>query len=50
VDTSDTPLPLTEPDDMVIVSPPCHAYELVKVPDDHPARLYCLVCGTPFAV
>lgn len=50
VNTSDTPMPLTEPDDMVIVTSPCHVYEPVKVPDDHPARLHCLVCGAPFAV
>ncbi len=27
--------PLAEPDDMTIVTSPCHGYEPVKVPDDH---------------
>jgi endogenous inhibitor of DNA gyrase (YacG/DUF329 family) len=41
--------PLAEPDDMVIVEPPCHPNEPVKVPDTATERVYCLVCGTPFA-
>lgn len=50
LDEADTPMPLTEPDDMVIVTSPCHAYEPVKVPDDRPDVLHCLVCGAQFAV
>ena len=46
----DVPSALTEPDDMSIVVSPCHAYEPVKVPDDASESLYCLVCGSPFAV
>jgi endogenous inhibitor of DNA gyrase (YacG/DUF329 family) len=42
--------PLTESDDMVIVASPCHSYEPVKVPEDHTGPLYCLVCGSAFAV
>lgn len=42
--------PLVEPDDMMIVSSPCHGYEPVKVPADHAGPLYCLVCGAAFAV
>lgn len=42
--------PLTESDDMVIVASPCHSFEPVKVPEDHTGPLYCLVCGSPFAV
>ena len=42
--------PLVEPDDMVIVASPCHAYEPVKVPADHRGQLHCLVCGSAFAV
>lgn len=36
-----TPEPLTEPEDMVIVEPPCHPNEPVKVPDmdDGPCAL-----------
>lgn len=41
--------PLHEPDDMVIVEPPCHPEEPVKVPDDAQAPFHCLDCGTPFA-
>lgn len=46
----DESVPLTEPDDMVIVASPCHGYEPVKVPEDHTGPLYCLVCGSAFAV
>lgn len=46
---SPTPEPLHEPDDMVIVEPPCHPNEPVKVPDDATGRVFCLVCGSPFA-
>lgn len=45
-----TPDPLIEPDDMVIAEPPCHPNEPVKVPDEATSRVYCLICGTPFAV
>lgn len=45
---NDTPAPLSEPDDMVIVEPPCHPQEPLKVPNDATERVHCLVCGTPF--
>lgn len=50
-DLGDVPVPdpLYEPDDMVIVEPPCHPAEPLKVPDDAPNHYYCLVCGSPFA-
>ncbi|MFB7338606.1 hypothetical protein ACFCZ6_00935 [Streptomyces hydrogenans] len=44
------PSPLTEPDDMVIVTSPCHSYEPVKVPEDTSGPYHCLVCGQAFAV
>ncbi len=44
-----TPDPLNEPDDMVIVEPPCHPNEPLKVPDATAQRLHCIVCGEPFA-
>lgn len=44
------PMPLTEPDDMLIITSPCHAYEPVKVPEDTLGPFHCLVCGAPFAV
>jgi len=46
----DAPTPLVEPDDMRIIMSPCHAYEPVKVPEDHIGPLHCLVCGAAFAV
>ena len=42
--------PVVEPDDMTIVTSPCHDYEPVKVPEDHVGPLYCLICGSAFAV
>lgn len=42
--------PLTELDDMSIVASPCHSYEPVKVPEDHTGPLYCLICGSAYAV
>ncbi|MBO3674013.1 hypothetical protein [Streptomyces sp. NEAU-YJ-81] len=50
IDTPDVPAPLTEPDDMVIVTSPCHSYEPVKVPEDASGPHHCLVCGQAFAV
>lgn len=50
LDTPDEPVALVEPDDMVIVVSPCHAYEPVKVPEAATGPLHCLVCGQPFAV
>ena len=44
-----TPEPLVEPDDMVIVEPPCHPNEPLKVPDDSTNHVHCLVCGSEFA-
>ena len=43
------PDPLVEPDDMAAVEPPCHPEEPVKVPSHRLGRLFCLVCGSPFA-
>ena len=46
----ETPDSLVEPDDMVMVEPPCHPNEPLKVPEDATDRVHCLVCGTAFAV
>lgn len=46
----ETPEPLHEPDDMVIVEPPCHPNEPVKVPEDATGHVHCLICGAEFAV
>ncbi|WP_457187063.1 hypothetical protein [Nocardioides sp. P5_E3] len=45
-----TPEPLHEPNDMIIIEPPCHPNEPVKVPGTTIDRVYCLICGSPFAV
>lgn len=42
--------PLVEPDDMTIVTSPCHPFEPIKISDDHAGTLYCLICGSPFVV
>lgn len=44
------PDPLVEPDDMVMIAPPCHPWEPVKVPEDAVAPFYCLLCGEAYAV
>lgn len=43
------PEPLSEPDDMVIVVPPCHPKEPLKVPEDLRPPIHCLICGASFA-
>jgi ribosomal protein S27AE len=45
-----TPEPLIEPDDMVIVEPPCHPNEPIKVPEGAVGHIYCLICGAEFTV
>lgn len=42
--------PLVEPDDMIIVTSPCHKWEPVKIPEDHIGIVHCLVCGEAFAI
>ena len=43
------PAALHEPNDMIILASPCHTWEPVKVPEEATGRVYCLVCGEPFA-
>jgi len=43
-----TPQPLVESDDMLVVEPPCHPDEPIKIPEDWAAELHCLVCGSKF--
>lgn len=50
LDEPDPPNPLVEPDDMSIITSPCHSWEPVKVPENASGPFYCLVCGTAFAV
>lgn len=40
---------LFEPDDMVMVEPPCHPHELVKIPEGRTGRVHCLVCRSTYA-
>lgn len=49
-DLGDMPVPdaLHEPDDMVIIEPPCHPAEPVKIPKEHEGPFYCLVCGEAY--
>lgn len=44
------PDPLVELDDMMIVAPPCHPWEPVKVPQEAGFGLYCLICGESYSV
>lgn len=41
--------PLHEPDDMIIVEPPCHLNEPLKVPEDAITLVHCLICGAQFS-
>ena len=34
---------------MIIVVPPCHPWEPVKVPGEAAARVHCLICAEAFA-
>lgn len=49
--TAPAPTPLIEPNDMLIIEPPCHPWEPVKVPDDRAdsGPLFCLVCGGEYS-
>lgn len=47
----DLPAPQTlhEPNDMVILEPPCHGQEPIKIPPGDVARVHCLICGSLFS-
>ena len=49
LDEPEPPTALHEPNDMIIVAPPCHPWEPVKVPGEAAARVHCLICGEVFA-
>lgn len=49
LDQPEPPAALHEPNDMTILAPPCHPWEPLKVPEEATARVYCLICGEPFA-
>ena len=46
----DPPDPLVEPQDMIIVTSPCHSWEPMKIPEEHMGAIHCLVCGAAFAL
>jgi hypothetical protein len=48
-DAPEPPEALHEPNDMIIVGPPCHPWEPIKVPEDATTRAFCLICGEAFA-
>lgn len=47
-DEPEPPEPLVEPDDMLGVQPPCHAWEPIKVDEGWNDPVHCLVCGNRF--
>jgi hypothetical protein len=47
---STLPPPLSEPNDMIAVAPPCHPFEPLKVLEGWSDPLHCLVCGAAFMV
>jgi hypothetical protein len=49
-DEPEPPSTLQEPNDMIIVAPPCHPWEPIKVPKESIGQVHCLICGAPFAV
>lgn len=49
-DRPESPGSLHEADDMIQVQSPCHSWEPVKIPEAHASSVYCLLCGTNFAV
>jgi hypothetical protein len=44
------PPSLHEPNDMVLIEPPCHTWEPLKVDAAWREPIHCLICGTPFAI
>ena len=44
-----TPIPhLSEPDDMVIWTPPCHPGKPIKIDETWDSPIRCLACGAPY--
>lgn len=48
--TPQPPDPLVDPDDMMMVEPPCHPFEPLKVSDGWAEPLHCLMCGERFRI
>lgn len=49
-DEPEPPSALQEPADMVAVQPPCHPWEPIKIAEDWPGPVHCLICGRRFAI
>ncbi len=49
-DEPEPPSALHEAPDMVIVLSPCHPWEPIKIAEDWSGPVYCLVCGSAFAI
>lgn len=49
-ETAPAPDELHEPNDMVVVEPPCHYWEPLKVDEEWTDPFFCLVCGHRFVV
>jgi len=49
-DPPEPPMPLIEPNDMLMVAPPCHRFEPIKVLEDWTEPLNCFMCGDSFTV
>ncbi|MGD9621225.1 MAG: hypothetical protein AB7G47_21330 [Mycolicibacterium sp.] len=49
--TASAPTALHEPNDMIIIEPPCHPWEPVKVPEERAdsGPMFCLVCGESYS-
>lgn len=50
IESVDAPDSLVGPDDMMMIAPPCHEWEPVKVPEESTAPYYCLICGEAYAI
>ena len=48
-DEPEPPATLQEVNDMLLVAPPCHQWEPIKVPEEAAGEIHCLICGTAFA-
>lgn len=50
INAQEVPLPVVDPNDMVMVEPPCHKFEPLKVSEEWQEPLHCLICGSQFRI
>ncbi|GAA2816808.1 hypothetical protein GCM10010441_46680 [Kitasatospora paracochleata] len=48
--TPDLSAPPNDPDDMMMVEPPCHPFEPLKIHEEWTSPIHCLMCGSTFTV